>query len=543
MSKRRSARFAAPLEEKGGGDDEGVGVEEDPALNGSPPREQRRYSTRHQSTSGEDGGDAKGGAAGAAGGGELGDDSAAGPGGTDPVVEASPNHASTSGGDHDALIPAGEDGEAPSPRGDSTVTIHSEDLSDIAAVYCMLRTFSWQLRLSPFTLKTFACGLASNKPCQLIDEVHLSLMRLILLDMLPEDRGFFGIEISFLDNTTWPEFIWRYLEFKHEQVLQKKKEEKKKDQTEAMADEGYHGGQTQVNDPLTAYKYHVVQRAAGRDSLSSFKRENLNKNQDLGLRVTLDVVDGEGREGTEEVEAMADEEDSWKLRVDLDWGKEAYEKAERIRGAFRKAPDHSGAAAGAPGSIRRAQDYHLLELRGKISILQRLCDDLLDSSVLRCEIYQREEHGMRTVLRFTTLLHTLNQKQENVGPGRKSLSKQFTPSAAALLATPKKRGRPPKWVTNKTSNSSGGSRKTTELDLDYNPKSRKSAKRHGNAVVIGEDGQESNRDHNVDACVLCGLGGNLLCCDGCPAAFHVRCAGENNKVCMQDGIWLCEECR
>ena len=119
---------------------------------------------------------------------------------------------------------------------------------------------------------------------------------------------------------------------------------------------------------------------------------------------TEGTEEAEGTEGTEETEAMADDgetmaaaEDSWKLRVDLDWGREAREKVEKIRGIFPKAPAHS-AADRAPGFVRRAQDYHFLELRGKISILQRLCDDLLDSSVLRCEIYQREEHGMRTRL-------------------------------------------------------------------------------------------------------------------------------------------------
>jgi hypothetical protein len=36
-------------------------------------------------------------------------------------------------------------------------------------------------------------------------------------------------------------------------------------------------------------------------------------------------------------------------------------------------------------------------------------------------------------------------------------------------------------------------------------------------------------DSNNDSCCLCGLGGSLLCCDGCPAAYHLRCIGENSK--------------
>lgn len=36
-------------------------------------------------------------------------------------------------------------------------------------------------------------------------------------------------------------------------------------------------------------------------------------------------------------------------------------------------------------------------------------------------------------------------------------------------------------------------------------------------------------DGNSDACVLCGQGGQLLCCDGCPATYHVRCINETSR--------------
>ena len=48
-------------------------------------------------------------------------------------------------------------------------------------------------------------------------------------------------------------------------------------------------------------------------------------------------------------------------------------------------------------------------------------------------------------------------------------------------------------------------------------------------------------DGNTDMCVLCGLGGSLLCCDGCPAAYHMRCIGETAKS-IPEGEWLCPEC-
>lgn len=52
---------------------------------------------------------------------------------------------------------------------------------------------------------------------------------------------------------------------------------------------------------------------------------------------------------------------------------------------------------------------------------------------------------------------------------------------------------------------------------------------------VGEDG-------HVDECMLCSVGGNLVCCDGCPAAYHLRCVGEGAKA-LKEEMWLCPECR
>ena len=38
-------------------------------------------------------------------------------------------------------------------------------------------------------------------------------------------------------------------------------------------------------------------------------------------------------------------------------------------------------------------------------------------------------------------------------------------------------------------------------------------------------------DFNEDECAICGLPGELVCCEGCPRAFHVDClAGDDQKM-------------
>ncbi|KAJ0260851.1 PHD-finger and DNA binding domain-containing protein [Hirschfeldia incana] len=48
-------------------------------------------------------------------------------------------------------------------------------------------------------------------------------------------------------------------------------------------------------------------------------------------------------------------------------------------------------------------------------------------------------------------------------------------------------------------------------------------------------------DRNSDYCCLCKIDGNLLCCDGCPAAYHSKCVGVASDL-LPEGDWYCPEC-
>lgn len=62
----------------------------------------------------------------------------------------------------------------------------------------------------------------------------------------------------------------------------------------------------------------------------------------------------------------------------------------------------------------------------------------------------------------------------------------------------------------------------------------------GGSCVTQEDNDET-LDWNSDECCLCKMDGTLICCDGCPAAFHSRCVGVVSSD-LPEGDWYCPEC-
>ncbi|XP_041999609.1 DDT domain-containing protein PTM-like [Salvia splendens] len=59
--------------------------------------------------------------------------------------------------------------------------------------------------------------------------------------------------------------------------------------------------------------------------------------------------------------------------------------------------------------------------------------------------------------------------------------------------------------------------------------------------LAGEFLNDFVADGNGDECYLCKTDGNLICCDGCPAAFHARCVGVVTSQ-LPVGDWICPEC-
>lgn len=85
----------------------------------------------------------------------------------------------------------------------------------------------------------------------------------------------------------------------------------------------------------------------------------------------------------------------------------------------------------------------------------------------------------------------------------------------------------------------------SDADFDKNINVEPTRKRKGKREISGRasfvDVDDDTADKNSDECCLCKMDGSLICCDGCPAAYHSRCVGVECDL-LPEGDWFCPEC-
>ncbi|KAL6199678.1 hypothetical protein ACLB2K_029461 [Fragaria x ananassa] len=72
-------------------------------------------------------------------------------------------------------------------------------------------------------------------------------------------------------------------------------------------------------------------------------------------------------------------------------------------------------------------------------------------------------------------------------------------------------------------------------------KKRKASVQIAGSSSLNDENVDETPDWNSDECCLCKMEGNLICCDGCPAAYHSRCVGVVSDL-LPEGDWYCPEC-
>ncbi|CAA7405415.1 unnamed protein product [Spirodela intermedia] len=149
------------------------------------------------------------------------------------------------------------------------------------------------------------------------------------------------------------------------------------------------------------------------------------------------------------------------------------------------------------------KEYCSLPATMKLRILQILCDAVLESRELRSELETREDMDEEGEY-FTGI----SPPQANL---RMVHSRYFrTPTRRDLQM----------------------------LDGAIAPEESTSS---SNNLSTDADMPNPSNDGNSDECRLCGMDGTLVCCDGCPSAYHSRCIGLM-KASLPDGPWYCPEC-
>lgn len=157
------------------------------------------------------------------------------------------------------------------------------------------------------------------------------------------------------------------------------------------------------------------------------------------------------------------------------------------------------------------KEYYLLSVGRKLMILQTLCDDVLDTRDIRAELDTREESEVG-----------IDYDAEVTNPlvsGPRRVHPRYSKTSACK------------------------DREAVEIITEVHE-----IKSSGNSNLIGSkgakwdaDATDVDVDHNSDECRLCGMDGTLICCDGCPSAYHTRCIGLM-KLSIPEGSWYCPEC-
>ncbi|KAL0681551.1 hypothetical protein Bca4012_048398 [Brassica carinata] len=146
------------------------------------------------------------------------------------------------------------------------------------------------------------------------------------------------------------------------------------------------------------------------------------------------------------------------------------------------------------------KEYYSLPAVMKLKILQILCDDVFDVADIRAEIDTREESEVGYDP------DGVNADLPESGPRR--VHPRFAKTSACK------------------------EKEHSEFVAMNEPTNLSSRRTDGGLNGVGSD-----LDGNSDECRLCGMDGTLLCCDGCPLAYHSRCIGVL-KMYIPDGPWL-----
>ncbi|KAJ7547702.1 hypothetical protein O6H91_08G099700 [Diphasiastrum complanatum] len=192
-------------------------------------------------------------------------------------------------------------------------------------------------------------------------------------------------------------------------------------------------------------------------------------------------------------------------------------------------------------------EYYRVETTTKLATLSFLCQKALETDEIRAEIATRADLEAEIDL-DDTKIHT---PKSNTWANWRALTdlsvkRSISFDTDSEQANDKSIGLRTRCLSRSVSYDQGS-------NIQRIQKSNDGGKRHNGLVARFKEPKDitsptrnleqlqDDCDLNSDECVLCGMDGNLICCDGCPAAYHSRCIGLC-KLSLPDGDWYCPEC-
>ncbi|KAE9225767.1 hypothetical protein PF005_g5380 [Phytophthora fragariae] len=156
--------------------------------------------------------------------------------------------------------------------------------------------------------------------------------------------------------------------------------------------------------------------------------------------------------------------------------------------------------------------------------------------------------GLRRIPRGKIFCHECDTSVKPVFPvqngakknGKAALKRPRRSNSPSSRRRPRKQAKLGKATSDDSESEDSGAESDSAVSTTSSarPTSTKSSPvRH--AHVENHPGPKAPEDQWDVDCSVCGLGGELLCCDGCPRAFHVNCIGLGD---IPDTEWFCNEC-
>ncbi|KAJ1264720.1 hypothetical protein BS78_08G022400 [Paspalum vaginatum] len=145
-----------------------------------------------------------------------------------------------------------------------------------------------------------------------------------------------------------------------------------------------------------------------------------------------------------------------------------------------------------------ATEYYELPVVMKFRVLQVLCDHVIESEKLKTELECREGYNVEM---------------------------EYEMDSSNLLEVGSR------TVSTRASKASAHKRTNDLQNLESAP------------IITNPEAAvaDISQDGNSDDCRICGMDGTLVCCYGCPWAYHSRCIGQH-KAFLPQRAWFCPEC-